>query len=95
MKDPDDIEHEAPDPMTIATAPLDMPQSEQDVWSALRSYLNLQVPLAAVLRRPYSFLNQGDRPQEEQGGRSATVLQFRKPGNKVAPSTEDQKSYCR
>ncbi|WP_267122701.1 hypothetical protein [Xanthomonas sacchari] len=45
--------------MNIATAAPGMTQSDRDLWAALRSYLDLQVPLAAVLRRPYAFLRQG------------------------------------
>lgn len=67
-----------------------MPQAEVDLWSALRSYLNLQAPLAAVLRRPYSFMRQEEKSQGESASPKATVLQFRKPGTTNAPATDDQ-----
>lgn len=75
--------------MSIATAATGIPQSEQDLWSAVRSYLNLQVPLAAVLRRPYAFLRPGEQPA---GRPDSTVLPFRKPAATSTTPTEDQES---
>ncbi|QRD62649.1 hypothetical protein H8Z72_22755 (plasmid) [Xanthomonas citri pv. citri] len=60
--------------MNIAAA-ADMPQSEMDLWAAVRSYLNLEAPLAAVLRRPYRFLRPATS-QVQPATKASTVLQF-------------------
>lgn len=87
---------ESKETMNIATAAAVTQKSEQDVWASLRSYLNLQVPLAAVLRRPYAFIRQG--AGQGQGskftGPGATVLPFRKPNtpNNSISSNDDKET---
>ncbi len=87
MQGPTDAQEEQ-DPMII-TAATGMPQSEMDVWATVRSYLNLQVPLAAVLRRPYSFLRQGG-DESLPAAPVTNVLKFRHPSPTAEQTQEDQ-----
>ncbi|APP82575.1 hypothetical protein SM22010_02355 [Xanthomonas hortorum pv. gardneri] len=67
------------DQMHITATAHPMTAADVGLWDALRSYLNLPVPLSAVLRRPYAFLRQGDAPPENANHKSATILPLRSP----------------
>lgn len=75
---PDD-ENQGTDQMHITATAHHMTSADVGLWDALRNYLNLPVPLSAVLRRPYAFLRQGDAPPADANRMSATILPLRRP----------------
>lgn len=75
--------------MHITATAHHMTPAEVGVWDSLRSYLNLPVPLAAVLRRPYAFLRQGNSPAVTARG-SADVLPLRRSVVKTAAGDEKE-----
>jgi hypothetical protein len=75
--------------MHITATAHDMTSAEVGLWDALRNYLNLPVPLAAVLRRPYAFLRQGDAPPAGANRTSATILPLRR--SEVNSAADDDK----
>lgn len=75
-----DDENQGTDQMHITATAHPMTSAEVGLWDAFRNYLNLPVPLSAVLRRPYAFLRQGDAPPSSTNSKSATILPLRRPG---------------
>lgn len=70
-------ETQGTDQMHITATTHHMTPAEVGLWDALRAYLNLPVPLAAVLRCPYAFLRPaGSAPESVRA--SATILPLRR-----------------
>ena len=91
MDDPDSSRSDGKEPMHIASISPGMTPEEVSLWAALRRYLHLQVPLAAVLRRPQAFLGQGAGPDVAAGQDRPKATVSRLPlSRNASPSDSDK-----